>query len=67
MVRIDVSKAENVTRAGGVVEQWRTLSRKCAGAVLVQRVLTGDLETLFASDAIQALTGNANARHPGSW
>jgi hypothetical protein len=67
MVKVTVGSVENVVRAGGIVEQWRQVTRKVAGAVLVQRVLVGDLETLFTSDAIQALVQNPNARHPGSW
>lgn len=67
MVRVDVGSVETVVRAGGIAEQWRKVSRKVAGSVLVQRVLVCELETLFTTDAIQALTGSKNAQHPGSW
>lgn len=67
MVKVTVGPVESKVFGGGHVESVRLYSRQVSGATLVQTVLTGALETLFGSEALAALTGNPNARHPGSW
>lgn len=72
MVKVTVGQRRTHGR-----DELVTLSRKCAGAVLKGSVLcwpgsqgtsfAGPLEAMFASEVLQRLTGNQNARHPAAW